>query len=156
MKNVVVFALGGERFAVELRWVREVVTLGYVTPVPTAPPAIAGAVNVRGTVTPVIDLTAALGGAAADSNHDPSSARRGDGAVLVEGEGVTAAIRVANVETVTTLRAGSKPDHLDDGRGHDLPLIDVPGLLAELQTTVAAARAPTGGDAPVGGENDGP
>ena len=144
MKNVVVFALGGARYAVELRWVREVVTLAYVTPVPTAPPAIAGAVNVRGTVTPVIDLAAALGAAADDADMRP--ARRGDGAVLVEGEGVTAAIRVANVETVTTLRESTTANHLDDGRGNPLPLIDVPGLLAELQTAATAAQAPGGDD----------
>ncbi len=146
MKNVVVFALGGARFAVELRWVREVITLAYVTPVPTAPAAIAGAVNVRGTVTPVIDLAAALN-SAPESPPTERPPRRGDGAVLVEGEGVTAAIRVANVETVTTLREGTTANHLDDGHGNQLPLIDVPGLLSELQTTVAAAHTPGGDDA---------
>ena len=39
MKNVIVFALGGARYAVELRWVREVTKLGPVTPVPGGPAA---------------------------------------------------------------------------------------------------------------------
>jgi chemotaxis signal transduction protein len=31
--------VGAGRYAIELRWVREVVTLGFVTNVPSAPPA---------------------------------------------------------------------------------------------------------------------
>lgn len=58
MRNVIVFATDWGRFAVELRWVREVITLGHVTPVPGAPVHIAGAINVRGTITPVIDVGA--------------------------------------------------------------------------------------------------
>src|SRR5947209_3983122 len=42
LRNVIVFALGAARYAVELRWVREVVTLGFVTAVPTAPAALGG------------------------------------------------------------------------------------------------------------------
>ena len=37
LHNVIVFALAGARYAAELRWVREVITLGFVTEVPTAP-----------------------------------------------------------------------------------------------------------------------
>ena len=61
MKNVIVFALGKARYAVELRWVREVFTVGHVTPVPHAPVAVVGVVNFRGAVMPLIDLDAVLG-----------------------------------------------------------------------------------------------
>ena len=39
---MIVFAAGGVRQAMELRWVREVATLGFVTLVPTAPPGLVG------------------------------------------------------------------------------------------------------------------
>lgn len=150
MKNVIVFALGRARYAVELRWVREVITLGYVTPVPTAPAAIAGAVNVRGTVTPVIELGAAL-----DPQAPAEKApRRGDGAILLEVERLQAAVRVSNVETVTTLAAGRTPDTLDDGKGHDIPLVDAQALLAVAQTQVAAARPPTHDPLEAGDDHD--
>ena len=35
-----IVTIGGGRYAVELRWVREVVSLGFVTNIPTAPPAL--------------------------------------------------------------------------------------------------------------------
>ena len=40
--DVIVFESGDRRFALELKYVQEVLTLGHVTPVPLAPPAIRG------------------------------------------------------------------------------------------------------------------
>jgi purine-binding chemotaxis protein CheW len=138
MKNVIVFALGGARYAVELRWVREVITLGHVTPVPTAPSAVGGAVNVGGAVVPVLEL-AALREAPQPSGADESlrRPRKGDGAILVVVDGVTAAVRMSNVETVTTLRAGESPGMLADGRGGQVPLLDMPALIKEAHGRVA-------------------
>ena len=48
MKNVLVFSLGGKHYALELRWVREVMTLGHISPVPNAPEQIVGVTNCRG------------------------------------------------------------------------------------------------------------
>src|SRR5688572_7803523 len=87
LKNVLVFALGGARWAAELRYVREVITLGFVTTVPTAPPGIAGVFNLRGAITPVLDLGPLLG----RPGHAPP--RQGDGALLFDVDGVTAALR---------------------------------------------------------------
>lgn len=138
MKNVIVFALGGARYAVELRWVREVITLGHVTPVPTAPSAVGGAVNVGGAVVPVVELDALLAPArpsgVGESLRPP---RKGDGAILVVVDGVTAALRMSNVETVTTLRAGDAVGMLADGRGGQVPLLDLPALIKEAHARVA-------------------
>src|SRR5690348_5091834 len=62
LRNVSVFALGAVRCALEMRWVREVVTLGFVTNVPSAPTALAGVCNLHGAILPVLDLSALLGG----------------------------------------------------------------------------------------------
>jgi purine-binding chemotaxis protein CheW len=54
--QVVVFALGGERYALETRHVREVVRFTDLTPVPGAPDFMAGLLNLRGDILAVFDL----------------------------------------------------------------------------------------------------
>ncbi len=132
------FALGPERYAVELRWVREVITLGHVTPVPHAPDAVAGVVNYRGAITSVLDLDALVGRRPAGG-----AAHAGDGAVLIEVEELTAALRMTRVIEVSTLRAreDGPPDVLVDSSGHPVPLLDPPALLARAQQGAVAAAA---------------
>lgn len=50
------FRLAQESYAVETRYVREVYPLKDLTPLPCTPPFILGIVNVRGRVTPVVDI----------------------------------------------------------------------------------------------------
>jgi len=54
--EVLEFRLAQERYAVETRHVREVVPLKDLTPLPCTPPFVPGIVNVRGRITPVIDI----------------------------------------------------------------------------------------------------
>lgn len=54
--DIVEFRLAHERYALETRWVREIVPLRELTPLPGTPPFILGIVNVRGQVVPVIDI----------------------------------------------------------------------------------------------------
>ncbi|RMI05123.1 MAG: purine-binding chemotaxis protein CheW [Calditrichaeota bacterium] len=56
LREVVVFRLGEERYAVETRHVREVLPLREITPVPCTPAFVAGIINVRGEIFSVIDL----------------------------------------------------------------------------------------------------
>ncbi len=67
-RDVVIFALGGERFAVDALHVMEALDLGRPTPVPGTPDSLLGVVNHRGRVLPVMDLRPQLvpGGAAGD------------------------------------------------------------------------------------------
>lgn len=62
LRNVIVFTIGGARYALELRWVREVVSLGFVTSVPTAPAALGGVCNLHGAILPVLDVGVLLDG----------------------------------------------------------------------------------------------
>src|SRR5688572_5081465 len=101
MKNVIVFALGKARYAVELRWVREVFTLGPVTPVAHAPQAVAGVVNYRGAIMPILDLAVLLG-RGGGGGREP--AHGGEGAILLQVEEMSAALRVSSVVEVSTLR----------------------------------------------------
>lgn len=59
--DVVVLALGRERFAIESRFVREIVRLSEITPVPGAPEALAGVTNLRGEILGVFDLAKLFG-----------------------------------------------------------------------------------------------
>ena len=54
--EVLEFRLAQERYAVETRHVQAVVPLKDLTPLPCTPPFVLGIVNVRGRITPVIDI----------------------------------------------------------------------------------------------------
>lgn len=56
MLELLQFGLASERYAVECRFVQEVHPLRDLTPLPCTPAFIAGIVNVRGRIVPVIDL----------------------------------------------------------------------------------------------------
>lgn len=55
------FTLGGETFAMDIRFIKEVIQYGSLTEIPLAPAFIRGVINLRGSVVPVIDLSARFG-----------------------------------------------------------------------------------------------
>ncbi len=55
------FRLGNELFAINVSQVREVLEMGPITKVPTAPDYMRGVVNVRGKAIPVVDLCIRFG-----------------------------------------------------------------------------------------------
>jgi len=59
--EVVEFKLGPERYAIESSFVREIIPLDDVTPLPCTPPFVRGLINLRGRILPVIDLKRFLG-----------------------------------------------------------------------------------------------
>ncbi|MBI3629992.1 MAG: purine-binding chemotaxis protein CheW [Candidatus Rokubacteria bacterium] len=59
--DLVVFSLGGERYAVETAHVLEVAPVRDLTPVPWAPSFVRGVVNQRGRILPVLDLRRLFG-----------------------------------------------------------------------------------------------
>ncbi|HVN12202.1 MAG TPA: chemotaxis protein CheW [Kineosporiaceae bacterium] len=61
MRQLSTFTVGTHLFGVEVSLVQEVVRLHQMTPVPLAPPAIAGLINLRGDVLTAVDLRARLG-----------------------------------------------------------------------------------------------
>lgn len=54
--EVLEFRLSQESYALETRHVREVYPLKDLTPIPCTPPFVLGIVNVRGRMTPVLDI----------------------------------------------------------------------------------------------------
>lgn len=121
LRNVIVFSIGNSRYAIELRWVREVVSLGFVTEVPTAPAAFGGVCNLHGAILPVLDVAVLLG-------HPPGSpARQGDGALVIESDGVVCALRVDQVDHVASLLEDAGV--VKDSTGRTLALLDPAGLI---------------------------
>jgi purine-binding chemotaxis protein CheW len=56
--QVVEFLIAYERYAIETTWVREVLALRELTPLPGTPAFVSGIVNVRGRVVSVVDMKA--------------------------------------------------------------------------------------------------
>ncbi len=138
LRNVIIFAVSGVRYALELRWVREVVSLGFVTGVPTAPAALGGVCNLHGQILPVLDVGALLDLAAGPA------ARQGDGALVIETDGVVCALRVDQVDHVASLHETDDGVLVDAG-GRPLTLLDPATLVRRAQEliTVAAANEPS-------------
>jgi len=59
--DVVEFEFAGERYALDIALAREIVEMVPITPVPRAPPHIAGIINLRGEITTVLNLSTILG-----------------------------------------------------------------------------------------------
>ena len=64
MVEVIVFALGEERYGIELTRVREILTYGAPTPLPGTKHFVKGVINIRGEIVPVIDLRLRFGATA--------------------------------------------------------------------------------------------
>jgi len=74
------FQAGTERYGLDIEQVIEVSSLVSLRVIPHAPPEVAGTFNYRGTLTPVVDLTALLTGI-------PSRTRMSTRIILVTYEG---------------------------------------------------------------------
>ena len=141
MKNVLIVAIAESRHAVELRWVREIATLGALTPVPTAPAELAGVVNWKGAIVPVIAARRLLAAGAAARLPQP-----GDALVLIDVAGTRAALAVDRIDAVTTLSAG--PLGLIDGAGTLVPIVDPPSLILAVRQRVEGSKEIDGGHGP--------
>jgi chemotaxis signal transduction protein len=142
MKNAIVFSIDKRLMAVELRWVREVITIGHVTPVPNAPPVISGVVNFGGGIIPIVEVSRLLG-----DLRESRTACRGESAILVQVESVRAAIRVDAVVEVATL------SHVAGDRWRDKN--EVEARLLEPQELIADARAQVAETPVLGGRSEG-
>jgi chemotaxis signal transduction protein len=124
-RNVIVFAIGKDKFAFEIRWVKEVITLGFVTTVPSAPAILCGVCNWHGQIVPVIDIT------------ESHPARQGDGAMVIDVANSTLAFCLEKIDRVASLPYEN--GRLTDGSGNSIPLLDP----EQLHQTISARTAQT-------------
>lgn len=80
--ELLLFSLGGGRYAIETAHVLEAVPLRALTPVPCTPPVILGVINHRGRILPVLDFRRLFGSAG-------QGVTEGSRVVVVEAGGMT-------------------------------------------------------------------
>jgi purine-binding chemotaxis protein CheW len=99
--EALVFALGHELYALPATQVHEVRPLGGLTPLPGTPPFLAGLINVRGRIVPVVDLRPILGIASDACSPSMSvvlvSYRSADVGLLVTDRPSVRSLRVADL-----------------------------------------------------------
>jgi purine-binding chemotaxis protein CheW len=69
-RDIVIFCIGDEKFALTTDEVKSIEELQEIIPVPRAPDYIAGLVNLRGAILPVMDLRKRLGIAETHAGRD--------------------------------------------------------------------------------------
>ncbi len=94
LQDLLTFRLGGERYALPVERVREIVRLRPITPVPRVPREIMGVISLRGEIVQVMDLSLRLGGA-------PSEPKRTSRIIVLRGGEDEAAGLL--VDTVTSV-----------------------------------------------------
>ena len=97
--QLVVFHLGEEAFGVDIGQVREIIKMAEITRMPNAPELVEGIINLRGTITTIMDLRKRLGMTVADSDENTRI-------IIVEASGSTLGMIVDSVSEV--LRISSK------------------------------------------------
>jgi purine-binding chemotaxis protein CheW len=139
------FALSGERYGIETRYVQEVVRLGGITPVPGVADFVAGLANVRGQILVVFDIRPLLG----LPTRDPTDASRivvcGDAqpdlGLIVDCVGEVATLPEDDV-LADTIPEGRSAQRLVRGIGRDAMIVlDGAALLADRRLFVDAPRA---------------
>nr|WP_258868945.1 chemotaxis protein CheW [Alkalilimnicola ehrlichii] len=73
IEQYLTFVLGDEMFGAGIRQVREIIEYHNVTTVPMMPSFVRGVINLRGSVVPVIDLSARFGRGRRKSPAEPVS-----------------------------------------------------------------------------------
>jgi purine-binding chemotaxis protein CheW len=132
--SLVVLALGAERYAVNIDFVREIRPVETLTQLPATPVFWLGLVNLRGNLSPVLDLRRYLGVQATAAAHDAAQL------VVVESAGVSIALKVDDVPEVrvvpvasigpSLVEASSERPDLQIGLTDDLlSVLDVEALL---------------------------
>jgi purine-binding chemotaxis protein CheW len=108
MTPYLLFSLNGARYGVEARSVLEIAWLPELTPVEEAPPYIAGVVNLRGRIEPVMNLSVRLG-------HPPQRYQLSDSMVMLQADDMIMGVIVSEAHDVVGIPAAAiePPSHYD-------------------------------------------
>lgn len=141
-----VFQVDGRSYALPLEQVVEVLRMVAVTPVPEAPPYMAGVVNLRGSLIPMIDLRPRLGLSPAEI--DPSQVF-----LVAAARGRTVGLLADRVEDVVEVSRGTT-EPADEASGAvglvtgftrsadgALPILDFEGLVADVDADTGLERS---------------
>jgi purine-binding chemotaxis protein CheW len=96
--QIVVFALGKERYGLEISTVYEIIRQQPITAVPQAPASVEGVINLRGRIIPVVDLRDRFG-------LPPSEASSASRVVVCDANGLRVGLIVDGVSEVLMIPA---------------------------------------------------
>jgi purine-binding chemotaxis protein CheW len=95
MKNYIVLGLNGEKYALSISEIQEIIKVQPITEVPCDKPFVKGVINLRGRIVPVIGLSARFG--AEEAEQGPSAR-----IVIVSSEADDIGISVDSVDQVAS------------------------------------------------------
>jgi purine-binding chemotaxis protein CheW len=108
--ELITFGIANQRFGIDIMTVREIRAWSPVTRLPRVPDYVAGVVNLRGAVLPVIDLAARLG-------WTPTEATPRNPIIVIEHEGQMRGLIVHDVADIVSIEAGTLQQ--PDAVGHE-------------------------------------
>jgi purine-binding chemotaxis protein CheW len=108
--ELITFGIASQRFGIDIMTVREIRAWSPVTRLPRVPDYVAGVVNLRGAVLPVIDLAARLG-------WTPTEATPRNPIIVIEHEGQMRGLIVHDVADIVSIEAGTLQQ--PDAVGHE-------------------------------------
>jgi len=101
--NLTCFEIKDQLYAIEVEYVREIVRILEITPLPNAPSLIEGVIDLRGTVIPVMDLARVL-------NRGKGSTGAHARIIVLEVDGLALGVWVDAATDVMTLDANRLED----------------------------------------------
>ena len=119
------FQLSGEMYAVGILNVKEIIEYGQLTEIPMMPAFIRGVINLRGSVVPVIDLSARFGGQQTEASRrtciviiEIGSSEEGDNTrhdigIVVDAVSEVLEVSSADIEPAPSFGAKIRADFID-------------------------------------------
>lgn len=145
LHELITFEVSGQLFGIDIMAIREIRAWSPVTILPRVPNYVAGVVNLRGAVLPVLDLSVRLGwGVTEATPRNPI--------IVIEHQGQSRGLIVHNVNDIVSIEAGTlqKPDSVAQDNisgfleglaplGNDMVMVlDLPLLMADEAQELAA------------------
>lgn len=133
--QLVVFRMGKEEYGVDVSQVREIIKMENITRIPNSSDCIEGVINLRGQVTPVINLGKKLSLDSCQCTRviilELNSATLG---IMVDAVNEVARLPSSCIESIPSLIGGTNSEHVKGvGKMNDrlLILLDIKSLLKE-------------------------
>jgi purine-binding chemotaxis protein CheW len=115
-KQLVVFNLGEESYAVDIAVVKEIIQLQPVTRVPGTPASVEGVINLRGSVIPIVELRKRFQLNKIDRDKDTRiivvSCKGSEVGVIVDSVAQVIRVPVASIEASSNVFADEHIEHL--------------------------------------------
>lgn len=147
--QVVVCVVAGERYAIEVGRVHEIIRLSAITTLPGADRAFSGVINLRGRVIPIMDVRQRFGLPDAPPSRLSRIVIADAGGVqiglVVDAVNEVVHIAASDIEPTPALAAGAAAEHLTGiARTADglIVMLDLEGLLADRTAAVDLASGP--------------